>query len=164
MCRNFFEQLWFYDQVVLARRGNSVATVVDTNNLVRALIKPTGSVGPIIQRLRDNHYHLVYSKPLLSEFVDVINRPRIRDKYHFVPEDISTVVEFRSLRGRDVRPEEKIEIYRDPKDNMVLEAAITGEARVIVSGDDNLLTLDPFRGIPIVSPSKFLEMLDRESS
>ncbi len=118
--RNFFEQLWFYDQVVLARRGNSVATVVDTNNLVRALIKPTGSVGPIIQRLRDNHYHLVYSKPLLSEFVDVINRPRIRDKYHFVPEDISTVVEFRSVRGRDVRPEKKSEISRDPTENVVV--------------------------------------------
>jgi predicted nucleic acid-binding protein len=35
---------------------------------------------------------------------------------------------------------------------------------VIVSGDEDLLTLDPFRGTPIVSPSKFLEMFDRESS
>lgn len=141
-----------------------IAAVVDTNILVRAVIKPTGSVGPVLKRLRDKDYLLIYSEPLLSEFVDVINRPRIRDKYHITPEDISTVVALLILRGREIRSVERIEICRDPKDNMVLEAAIAGEAQVIVSGDEDLLTLDPFRGISIVSPSKFLEMLDRESS
>ncbi len=141
-----------------------IAAVVDTNILVRAVIKPTGSVGPVLERLRDKDYLLIYSEPLLSEFVDVINRPRIRDKYHITPEDISTVVALLILRGREIRSVERIEICRDPKDNMVLEAAIAGEAQVIVSGDEDLLTLDPFRGTSIVSPSKFLEMLDRESS
>jgi putative PIN family toxin of toxin-antitoxin system len=141
-----------------------IAAVVDTNILVRAVNKPTGSVGPVLERLRDKDYLLIYSEPLLSEFVDVINRPRIRDKYHITPEDISTVVALLILRGREIRSVERIEICRDPKDNMVLEAAIAGEAQVIVSGDEDLLTLDPFRGISIVSPSKFLEMLDRESS
>ena len=140
------------------------AAVVDTNSLVRAVYQPTGSVGPVLERLRDKDYLLIYSEPLLSEFVDVINRPRIRDKYHITPEDISTVVALLILRGREIRSVERIEICRDPKDNMVLEAAIAGEAQVIVSGDEDLLTLDPFRGISIVSPSKFLEMLDRESS
>ena len=141
-----------------------IAAVVDTNILVRAVIKPTGSVGPVLERLRDKDYLLIYSEPLLSEFVDVINRPRIRDKYHITAEDISTVVALLILRGREIRSVERIEICRDPKDNMVLEAAIAGEAQVIVSGDEDLLSLDPFRGISIVSPSKFLEMLDRESS
>jgi putative PIN family toxin of toxin-antitoxin system len=141
-----------------------IAAVVDTNILVRAVIKPTGSVGPVLERLRDKDYLLIYSEPLLSEFVDVINRPRIRDKYHITPEDISTVVALLILRGREIRSVERIEICRDPKDNMVLEAAIAGEAQVIVSGDEDLLTLDPFRGTPIVSPSKFLEMFDRASS
>ena len=141
-----------------------IAAVVDTNILVRAVNKPTGSVSPVLERLRDKDYLLIYSEPLLSEFVDVINRPRIRDKYHITPEDISTVVALLILRGREIRSVERIEICRDPKDNMVLEAAIAGEAQVIVSGDEDLLTLDPFRGISIVSPSKFLEMLDRESS
>jgi putative PIN family toxin of toxin-antitoxin system len=137
-----------------------IAAVVDTNILVRAVIKPTGSVGPVLGRLRDEDYLLIYSEPLLSEFIDVINRPRIRDKYHITPEEISTVVALLILRGREIRSVERIEMCRDPKDNMVLEAAVAAEAQVIVSGDEDLLTLDPFRGTPIVSPSKFLEMLD----
>ena len=141
-----------------------IAAVVDTNILVRAVIKPTGSVGPVLERLRDKDYLLIYSEPLLSEFIDVINRPRIRDKYHITPEDISTVVALLILRGREIRSVERIEMCRDPKDNMVLEAAVAAEAQVIVSGDEDLLTLDPFKETPIVSPSKFLEMLDRESS
>lgn len=141
-----------------------IAAVVDTNILVRAVIKPTGTVGPVLQRLRNNDYQLIYSEPLLSEFVDVINRPRIRVKYNLTPEDIGTIVALLILRGREVQSEERIEICRDPKDNMVLEAAVAGDAQTIVSGDDDLHILDPFRGISIVTPATFLEMIDRESS
>jgi predicted nucleic acid-binding protein len=56
--------------------------VVDTSILVRALIKPRGTVGPVLRRLRDGAYTLIYSEPLLEELADVLSRPRIRDKYH----------------------------------------------------------------------------------
>ncbi len=42
--------------------------VVDTNILIRALIKPRGTVRPIITRLRNGDYTLVYSTPLLTRF------------------------------------------------------------------------------------------------
>ena len=42
---------------------------------------------------------------------------------------------------------------------MVLEAAVAGRADVIVSGDEDLLVLNPFEGIPIVGPAGFLAML-----
>ena len=46
---------------------------------------------------------------------------------------------------------------RDPKDNMFLELAVSGEAVCIVSGDDDLLVLHPFREIPILTPRQFLD-------
>jgi predicted nucleic acid-binding protein len=52
---------------------------------------------------------------------------------------------------------EAIHACRDPKDNMILELAVSGQANTIVSGDNDLLTLNPFRGIPILSPTAFLE-------
>ncbi len=55
-----------------------------------------------------------------------------------------------------VTPEEKISICRDPKDNKFLELAVTGNATCIITGDKDLLVLNPFRGIKIVSPSDFL--------
>jgi len=52
---------------------------------------------------------------------------------------------------------EKITVCRDKKDNMFLELAVSGKADFIVSGDKDLLVLNPFRGIPILSAAEFLE-------
>jgi len=57
-----------------------------------------------------------------------------------------TITTFGSIRG----------FCRDPKDDMVLECAVLAGAEIIVSGDKYLLTMDPFRGIRILSPREFL--------
>jgi len=103
---------------------------------------------------------LIYSEPLLTELVDVLNRPRIKDKYGLASEDIETIVALILLRGEAVVPTRRITISRDPKDNMFLEAAVDGGADTIVSGDDDLLELEAFEGIPIVTPVEFLAKLD----
>jgi predicted nucleic acid-binding protein len=90
----------------------------------------------------------------------LINRPRIRGKYRLTEADIRTVVGLILLRGEEIRPTERINACRDPKDNKFLEVAVAGQAEVLVSGDEDLLVLHPFRGIPIVSPAEFLELLD----
>jgi predicted nucleic acid-binding protein len=51
---------------------------------------------------------------------------------------------------------EMIEACRDPKDNKVLEVAVNGQATCIVTGDEDLRILHPFRGIPILTPAEFL--------
>ena len=138
--------------------------VVDTNILVRALIKPQGTVGSVLRQLRDGAYRLLYSESLLAELVDVLQRPRIRNKYGITPDDVMTVLTLIELRGEFVIPQRCITACRDLKDNQVLEAAISGRADVIVSGDDDLLVLNPFEAIPIVVPYDFLALLDQDHS
>ena len=46
---------------------------------------------------------------------------------------------------------------RDPQDNKILELAVSGKASCIISGDQDLLVLHPFREIPIVTPRDFLD-------
>jgi putative PIN family toxin of toxin-antitoxin system len=137
--------------------------VVDTNILVRALIRPQGTVGPVLWRLRLGDYTLLYGPPLLEELVDVLNRPRLRRKYGLTGADIRTVVALLLLRGEAVTATNRITACRDPKDNKFLEVAVAGKADVIVSGDEDLLALHPFRDIPIVMPGQFLAMLAEES-
>jgi putative PIN family toxin of toxin-antitoxin system len=55
-----------------------------------------------------------------------------------------------------------VSICRDPTDNKILEAADIGRADCIVTGDRDLLVLGEFRGIPIVMPSDFLDMIARQ--
>jgi putative PIN family toxin of toxin-antitoxin system len=134
--------------------------VIDTNILIRALIKPQGTVGPVLTRLRDGDYTLLYAEPLLDELVAKLALPRIRDKYHLTDEDVETVLALILLRGEPVLPQRRITACRDPKDNVVLEVAVAGEADYIVTGDNDLLVLHPFEGIPIVGPADFLKALE----
>ena len=50
-----------------------------------------------------------------------------------------------------------------PNDNMVLEAAVAGQGDAIVSGDNYLLTLKSFKGIPIIAPAAFLKKLKSQA-
>jgi predicted nucleic acid-binding protein len=63
------------------------------------------------------------------------------------------------LRGEPVRLTRTITACRDPQDDKVLEIAVAGKADAIVTGDEDLLALHPFEGIPIVGPAEFLSML-----
>ena len=56
---------------------------------------------------------------------------------------------------------ETLSVCRDPKDNPVLEAATAGDADLIVTGDEDLLVLNPFRGIQILKPADFIQRLDK---
>ncbi len=134
--------------------------IIDTNILIRALIKPQGTVGPVLTRLRDGDYTLLYDEPLLDELIAKLALPRIRDKYHLTDDDVETVLALILLRGEPVMPQRRITACRDPKDNIVLEVAVAGEADYIVTGDDDLLVLHPFEGIPIVGPAEFLKALE----
>ena len=53
---------------------------------------------------------------------------------------------------------ESIQVCRDPKDDRILELAVNGGATYIVTGDADLLVLNPFRGIEILRPADFLTL------
>jgi uncharacterized protein len=51
-----------------------------------------------------------------------------------------------------------LHVCRDPQDDKFLDLAIRGKASFIITGDDDLLVLNPFQGIPIVTPAEFLRI------
>ncbi len=59
--------------------------------------------------------------------------------------------------GEFIEPKIEITECRDPKDNKFLELAVAGNADCIVTGDKDLLVLDPFRNIRIITPKEFLD-------
>ncbi|HYG64190.1 MAG TPA: putative toxin-antitoxin system toxin component, PIN family [Thermoanaerobaculia bacterium] len=136
-----------------------IRAVIDTSILVRAFLKPQGTVGPILDRLAEGRYAFVSSRPLLDELIDVLNRPRLRMKYSLRKEDVEDLLKLLLLRGEVVEPARSIVACRDPKDDKVLEAAVEGRAQFIVTGDEDLLVLSPFESILMVGPSEFLHSL-----
>ena len=49
-----------------------------------------------------------------------------------------------------------IRVCRDPRDDIFLEAAVNGQADVLITGDTDLLALRPFWGIEILTPAEYL--------
>jgi uncharacterized protein len=47
---------------------------------------------------------------------------------------------------------------RDPKDDKILDLALNGQAEYIVTGDKNLLVLNPFRNLKIITAEEFLRI------
>lgn len=135
--------------------------VVDTNVLVSAVILPTSRVAAILLYLQRGEFAPLYCAETLEELAGVLNRPRIRVKYHLSDADIRAVLDLILLRGHYIEPVERVTICRDPKDDIFLEVALAGKADRIVSGDDDLLSLHPFMGIPVVTPGTFLSEMAR---
>ena len=98
---------------------------------------------------------LVWSDSLKQELESVLARHQIGPATRVALAaylDLCEFVEPEPLRER---------VCRDKNDDIVLATALAGKADVIVTGDDDLLVLKPFRGIRILSPRQFLQLLDR---
>jgi putative PIN family toxin of toxin-antitoxin system len=126
--------------------------VADTNVLVSALIFPGGPPEAFYRLALEGRVNLVTSRPLLTELGRVLTQ-----KFGWEPELAEPAVGQLIRLAEVVDPDEAIsDIEADPADNRVLEAAAAGNAAVIVSGDQHLLELGSWRGVPIQSPSMFV--------
>jgi putative PIN family toxin of toxin-antitoxin system len=133
--------------------------VVDTGVLVSGLIRPRGTIGDILHALRDGRFTAIYSTPMMLEVTEVLSRQKIQEKYHIQPDDIEALINLVRLRGELVIPKQSITACRDPKDDKFLEAALAGTADAVVTGDDDLLVLNPFEGVELLRPFEFLARL-----
>lgn len=136
-----------------------IRAVIDTNVLIRAAIRPQGTLGPIPRRLREGAYLLIISDVLFDELIEKLREPRLGNKYNLREQDIKDFVGELAVSGRIVTPTREIRVCRDEDDNRVLEAGVAGQVDYIVTTDQDLLVLDPFEEIRIVRPRVFLDAL-----
>lgn len=127
--------------------------VIDTNTLISRLLLPA-SVPAQAVRKAVAEVQLLASDATMMELADVLARPK------FGP--YVTIAERQEFLRLFDRIAERIPIIhmvhacRDPKDDKFLELAVNGEAHLIITGDADLLTLRPFRGINILTPASYL--------
>lgn len=127
--------------------------VLDTNVVVSALLL----VGSIPRQAFDKaltNGTVLVSVPILLELAKVLHRKQF-NKYLLEEERMRFLVGLLKV-SELFEITETITECRDPKDNKFLELAFCGEADCIISGDDDLLVLSPFREIPIMTPGEFL--------
>lgn len=89
--------------------------VVDTNIWVSALISPKGAPAQVLQAYRDGRFRLVTSEKLLDEVRDVLNRPRIANKYGIRAADVSALIDLMRQRAVLVTTTGTVQVCRDPE-------------------------------------------------
>jgi putative PIN family toxin of toxin-antitoxin system len=128
--------------------------VVDTNVFISGLLSSTSPPARVVERAIE-HGQLLESAETLRELIETLLLPKF-DRY-------VTRARREALLDRLAPSVEIVEIVqqvracRDPKDDKFLEVAVNGEADVIVTGDEDLLSLHPFRNIDILTPAAYLE-------
>lgn len=127
--------------------------VFDTNTLVSYFIVTESTPGRAVRKATGAAV-LLASQATLDELAEVLSRRKF-DAYAPIGERasfiklIATIVELIPISGL-------IQACRDPKDDKFLEVAVNGRADIIITGDKDLLALDPFHGVRIVTPAQYL--------
>lgn len=126
--------------------------VFDASSLVGALLKE-GSAPERAFLLARAKEQICISAAVESEIREVFGRAKFRR--YLTPRRVERLLDLLLAAAIIVEPAEAIFDCRDPKDNKYLELALAAEAKTIVSSDSDLLSLDPWRGIRIISPAAY---------
>ena len=127
--------------------------VLDTNVLISALLF-TGISSAMVPLWQKNAITILLSRGILEEYLRVLGYP----KFQLSEAEIKGLIEEELLPYVEVvNPRRRLRVVeRDPSDNKFLECAVAGKARVIISGDKDLLSIASYRQIRIQPPAQFL--------
>jgi putative PIN family toxin of toxin-antitoxin system len=134
-----------------------IRAVLDTNTIVSG-VGWGGPPGAVLDAALAGHFEIVSSPALLDELRRVLNYPKLQA----VIGDAGRLIELLALAAIVVTPTETVELARDPDDDRLIEAALAARADVIVTGDQDLLTLGRVDQIRILTPREFLSTLQRD--
>lgn len=127
--------------------------VVDASSLVSAAMRH-GSVPDRVVRHALRTDRVAVSEPVMAELLDVLYRPRLA---RFLdPGQRADLLGLLNALGEMVTPTIPVTDCRDEKDNKYLELALAADATMIISSDNDLLVLHPWRSIRIVRPAEYL--------
>jgi putative PIN family toxin of toxin-antitoxin system len=131
--------------------------VFDASTFVSAVLKVNSRPEQALLRAVGAPNHLLLSRAVEDEYREVIFRPKF-DRFVGV-ERRQRILDIVVVAAERVEPTESIRECRDPKDDKYLALAAAGGADVIVSSDvRHLLSMHPWRRIPILSSADFLAL------
>ena len=134
-----------------------IRAVIDTSTLISAL-GWEGNPQQILDYCLDMRFKLVTSPEILEEIREVL----FRKKFAFIDSDKKNeFILLLSQLAEIIYPTHRVNICRDKDDNKFIEAALSAKATIIISSDEDLLVSREYAGVKILSPQKFLELLDR---
>lgn len=129
--------------------------VVDTNVFVSRLILPQSLPAQALRRA-ELKARLLISEATLYELAEVLSRTKF-DRYVSL-QDRKSFIQRLGQIAELVPIIQVVKECRDPNDDKFLEVALNGRADVIITGDADLLAIDPWRDVKILTPLEYVKL------
>jgi len=141
-----------------------VSAVLDTNVLVSGLVAEQGFPRQLLDAWLEGRYTLVTSFYLVEELIHVLSYPRIVQRLRLNDAEPAAILAALLSRAKVTPGQLHLSgVTRDPKDDAVVACAVEGKADYVVSGDQDLLALGEYEGIQVVTPRRFMEIVESHS-
>jgi putative PIN family toxin of toxin-antitoxin system len=126
--------------------------VFDTNIWVSYALNPNSELASTVDR-GINQFAYALSNRTFTELTDVLMRAKFEP--YFSIEKRAHTLKCIAQDAQWFSPKESIHDCRDPKDNKFLELIISAKAKYLITSDEDLLVLDPFRKTRILTTAHF---------
>ncbi|MBI2426300.1 MAG: putative toxin-antitoxin system toxin component, PIN family [Candidatus Kerfeldbacteria bacterium] len=103
-----------------------------------------------VRLAEDGAFRLYISDPILQEVLRILSQ-----KFRYAPDQIDSALLTLRETTIPIQPRSKVTLVSDPDDDRILECALAAEANSIVTGDRDLLRLQVFENIPILTVRQF---------
>jgi len=141
-----------------AKKKTKVRIVFDTNILVSALLFK-GDVSKVVNIWKSGSIIPIFSRETFEEFKQVLAYP----KFALSGEEIDVLIEEEMLPFSEVThiTEEVNGVCRDNDNDKFLSCAVSAKVDAVVSGDDDIVSLRRYQGIPIMKVAEFFRWLNK---
>ncbi|MEZ5536275.1 MAG: putative toxin-antitoxin system toxin component, PIN family [Thiolinea sp.] len=126
----------------------------DTSTLIGVMLKPQSLPAQVFYHAA-KYCLLIASAETMNELAEVVQREKF-DRFRSRGERLTILAYYQSL-AIIVPVTEEVTDCRDEKDNKFLSAALAGKVDVLVSSDEDLLVLNPYRGIPVIKARQYAD-------
>lgn len=130
--------------------------ILDVNIWISALLWG-GIPDRVLQLCEDNQFTIFANPAVWEELTNTIKRRKFEKRLSFLGVTVNDVLESaKELLIMTPNLNIKCDELRDQKDLIILSAAVSAKANFIITGDEDLLVLNEYQGISILTPQDFL--------
>jgi len=138
--------------------NDQIRIVIDTNIWISYLIGQT--LSHLTERILTERIKILFSEELLAELVEVLHRRKF--KKYFTSENIQELIGLIDAKNfESIEITSQVKACRDEKDNFLLDLCVSGNADYLVTGDADLLVLNPFQHTEIIDYRSFEKVLEK---